>query len=191
MSAAIAFKKKYVKHGELLRNVLPTPFPYQELRLPRNSRLLCIGPAGTHLQDDIQKQDGTMGINSTSLRHAVQYYLEHIRDRDDIEGINLIQICISKPLHHRRWSLIKCDSYALPIVCKRDGYCHHETRVLYDFCLATHGNAAKVTLPAEKVEKTFYSITDGERVVVIPAGVRNHSAIDSYRIIYDALFGEK
>lgn len=191
MSVADIFKKKYVKYGELLRNVLTKPFPYEELRLPPNSRLLTIGPTGLHLQNDIQKNNGTMGVNSTSLRDAVIYYLEHIRDHPDIEGINLIQIYITKPLHHKRWSLIKNDSYALPIVCKRDGRCHYETRQLYEFCKATHENAAKVTLPIERVEKTFYSITDGERAIVIPASVKNHSAIDSYRIIYAAFFEEK
>lgn len=175
----------------MLHNVLTNPFPYEELRLPPKSRLLCIGPAGLHLQKDIQAQDGTMGINSTSLRDAVQYYLEYIRDMPDVDGINLIQIHITKPLHHKRWSLIKDDSYALPMVCKRNNSCHYETRQLYEFCNATNADAAKVTLPIERVEKTFYSITDGERTVVIPAGVKNHSAINAYRIIYAAFFGEK
>lgn len=191
MSVAEKFKKRYVSHGELLRNVLTKPFPITELRLPPNSRLLSIGSVSTHLQEDIQRQKGFMGINPATMRGAIAHYLELIRDREDIEGINLIQINISRPLHHRRWSLIKNNSYALPIVCKRDGYCHHETQQLYEFCKETHANAAKVTLPIERVEKTFYSITDGVNVVIIPAGVRNHSAIDSYRILYAALFEGK
>lgn len=191
MSAVIAFKKKYVKYGTLLRNVLPTPFPISELKLPPKSRLLSVGPVATSLQEDIQKHKGFMGIKASDMRDAVIKYLEYIRDRPDIDGINLIQINITRPLHHRRWTLIKNDSHALPIVCKRDGYCPHETRQLYDFCKATHADAAKVTLPAEMVARTFYSITDGTNVVIIPASVRNHSAIDSYRILYAALFEGK
>ena len=191
MSVVAAFRKRYVKYGTLLRNVLPKPFPLSELKLPRNSRLLAIGPVSTSMQEDIQKQKGFMGIKASDMRGAVLKYLDYIRDRPDIEGINLIQINITKPLHHRRWTLIKNDSYALPVVCKRDGYCHHATRQLYEFCKATHADAAKVILPVERVERTFYSITDGERVVIIPATVKNHSAIDSYRVLYAALFEGK
>lgn len=182
------FRKQFVKHN---RDVVVKiePFDYAELEVPAGSRILSIGPISAELQQQVQKTRGSMGVKSPTLRGALREHLEFLKKAPERPGINLILIHFDgAPLNHRRWTLINNKSYALPIVCKRESCSHYSTQQLHNFCEVMAEQTAKVTLPEEVVKNTYYGLTDGKRVVIIPASCRSHSAIQAYRVLYNAFY---